>query len=611
MKKRIACLSLLIIVFTSGSAWSQKIKVLTNHLGYETTGPKHAVVEGVQTDEVTTFKVKDFETDAEVHSGKCVRTGGVDKWKNWHFWTLDFDEVTKEGSYYIECATNKGTVKSFPFLIQKDLLERNTLSSVVYYFKGQRSSGLLDKADRQSRPEGQDIVVDAHGGWYDATGDYGKHLSHLSFSTYFNPQQISITAWSLFRTYAALDARNDIAFKQYKRRILDEAMFGADYLVRTKNPKGSFYRSVNSPGPEKRPEDRKIGKDSKGYAIKTVETKDKFNPGNTEQVSNQATYEVSYRSGAGVSIAALAMASTYPVSGDFSAADYLKTAEDAFQFLEQHNVAYTNDGKENIVDDYCALMAATELYKATKKAIYKNAADKRARNLIARLTTAGGYQNFWRADEKDRPFFHAADAGLPVVSLINHLAIADESLRKDILDAVKKSLTFELETTAAVNNPFGYARQLVQNKEGIKRTAFFFPHDTEAAPWWQGENARLGSLATAARLAAPYYAGDATFQKKLQTYAWNQINWILGLNPYDASMLHGTGRNNIAYMFFGTYQYTNAPGGICNGITGGFYDENDIEWDLSYLKTGKDDDWRWAEQWLPHAAWYLVATALR
>jgi hypothetical protein len=591
--------------------FSQQVKILTNHLGYESTGPKHAVVEGKISDLVTFFKIKEYPLGAEVFSGKPIKTGTVNKWKEWHFWTIDFDDVTKEGTYYIECTTDKGNVQSFPFLIQKDLLERNTLSGVVYYFKGQRSSGLLDKADRNSKLEDTNTRVDAHGGWYDATGDYGKHISHLSFSTYFNPQQISLTAWSLFRTYALLDERNDIAFKQYKRRLLDEAMFGADYLVRVKNPRGSFYRSVSAPGPEKRPEDRKVGKDSKGYAIKTVDTKDKFNAGNIERVSSQATYEVSYRAGAGVSIAALAMASTYPVSGDFSSADYLRTAEEAFQFLEKNNIIYTNDGKENILDDYCALMAATELYKVTKKPIYKTAADKRAKNLMARLATTGGYQNFWRADDADRPFFHASDAGLPVVSLVNYLPIADESAKKNVLDVIRKSLTFELEVTSEVSNPFGYARQLVQNKEGKKRTAFFFPHDTEAAPWWQGENARLGSLATAARLAAPLFKSDVVFYKKLQGYAWNQLNWILGLNPYDASMLHGTGRNNIAYMFFGTYQYTNAPGGICNGITGGYSNEDDIDYDLSYLKTGKDDDWRWAEQWLPHAAWYLVATAVR
>jgi hypothetical protein len=417
--------------------------------------------------------------------------------------------------------------------------------------------------------------------------------------------------WSLFKTYALLDARNDVAFKQYKRKILDEAMFGADYLVRVKNPKGSFYRSVNSPGPEKRPEDRKIGKDSKGYAIKTIETKDKFSHGDIEQVSNQATYEVSYRAGAGVCIAALAMASTYPVSGDYNAADYLRTAEEAFQFLEKNNIIYTNDGKENIVDDYCALMAATELYKVTKKPVYKLAADKRAANLMSRLISSGAYKNYWRADDAERPFFHAADAGFPVVSLVNYLSIADTENKNKALEIIRKSLSFELEVTAEVSNPFGYARQLVQNKEGVKRTSFFFPHDTEAAPWWQGENARLGSMATAARLAAPFYKDDAAFYSKLQSYAWNQINWILGCNPYDASMLHGTGRNNIAYMFFGTYQYTNAPGGICNGITGGFEDEDGIDYDLSYLKTGKDDDWRWAEQWLPHAAWYLTAISIR
>jgi hypothetical protein len=75
-------------------------------------------------------------------------------------------------------------------------------------------------------------------------------------------------------------------------------------------------------------------------------------------------------------------------------------------------------------------------------------------------------------------------------------------------------------------------------------------------------------------------------------------------------MLHAKGRNNIAYMFFDSYEYTNAPGGICNGITGGYTDEEDIDFGLRYAATGKDDDWRWAEQWLPHAAWYLYAVAI-
>src|SRR5690242_9999591 len=93
-----------------------------HHLGYEVKGTKHAVIEGHEKDEVTTFAVKDFNTDEQVFSGKCVKTGPVTKWKDWHFWTADFDEVAKEGTYYIECSTSKGIIRSFPFLVQKDLL---------------------------------------------------------------------------------------------------------------------------------------------------------------------------------------------------------------------------------------------------------------------------------------------------------------------------------------------------------------------------------------------------------------------------------------------------------------------------------------------------------
>ncbi|MFZ0862655.1 MAG: hypothetical protein WB781_02785 [Candidatus Sulfotelmatobacter sp.] len=44
-------------------------------------------------------------------------------------------------------------------------------------------------------------------------------------------------------------------------------------------------------------------------------------------------------------------------------------------------------------------------------------------------------------------------------------------------------------------------------------------------------------------------------------------------------------------------------------ITGGFRDESHIDYMLPYRQTGADNDWRWGEQWLPHAAWYLLAVA--
>jgi len=600
-------LSLFIFLFTLTS--KAQVKLLYNHIGYETKAPKPGVVLSSADDKVTGFSIVNQSTGAIVEKGVPLHIGKVDQWRDWHFWTFNFDKVIVPGTYKILCEVNGEITESYPFLVQDNLLERNTLSDVVYYFKGQRSSGLLDKADRNMTfLKGRTDSIDVHGGWYDATGDYGKHLSHLTYSTYFNPQQINLTVWSLFETYKALDKKEDPNYKQYKRRLLDEAMFGADFLHRMKSEKGSFYRTISGKGAEKKAEDRRITPTMTGYSL-TKKPEDGID-GPDDETSDVSTYEISYRAGAGLSIAALAIASTFEVSGDFESAAYLETAKEAFAYLEQNNLTLTNDGKENIVDDYCALMAATELYKATQEPQYLQAADKRAKALTNRLMQNKAGHFYWRADDKDRPFFHAADAGLPVISLIKYAEIAGDVQKKTTLAAVKKVLKSEMVMSAEVNNPFGYARQYVQNKKGDRRNSFFFPHDTETAPWWQGENARLGSIATASRMASQVFKDDVAFSEELQAHAWNQLNWILGLNPFDACMLEGHGRNNVQYLFFNSYEYTNAPGGICNGITAGLYNQNDIDLNRGFNETGKDNDWRWAEQWLPHAAWYLIAISL-
>jgi len=587
---------------------AQSVKIVTNQVGYDADKPKRAVIVADNKMEINQFTLVDANTDSIVFKGTPVYSGPVDKWKKFQFWTIDFSSYTTPGSYKLQAIIPKGMVSSYPFVIGKSVLEKATVSDVIYYFKGQRSSGLFDKADKHLLLAGKTTdTVDAHGGWYDATGDYGKHLSHLSFSLYFNPQQISLTDWGLFKTYELLSRRAGADFRQIDRRILDEAMYGADYLVRMHPKGGSFYRSVGAPGPGKLPQDRRIQPDEGNYRIK--QTKDQAFT-SKPAAKSWRSYQASYRSGGGIAIAALAVASTYQVSGEYSNADYLQAAEDAFAFLEKDNTQMDYDGKQNILDDYCALTAATELYKVTHKDVYQKAAEKRATQLLNRLAAWNNYKNYWRADDKDRPFFHAADAGLPVVSLLNYYPLATPDMQARIKKAVKVSMQFELGITAEVNNPFGYSRQLVQDTLGNRHTAFFFPHGSDASPWWQGENARIASMSAAARMTADLFKDDKAFHDQLETFAVDQLNWILGLNPFDASMLQGTGHNNPAYGFFGTTEYTNAPGGIVNGITSGFDDENDIDFNIPYSKSGKDSDWRWAEQWLPHTTWYLLAVSL-
>jgi hypothetical protein len=581
-------------------------RILVDQIGYEAPSAKQAFVM-METGSAQDFSLIDDVTGTTVMTGHLTPGGKVDHWGNRTFSTADFSVWQKPGHYQVRTQTSAGPVTSSVFTIDNDLLERNALSNVIYYFKGQRSSGLFDKADRHLKLPYGNGFVDMHGGWYDATGDYGIHLSHQNLTSYFNPQQVPLVAWSLLKSYLALKARNDDNFTEYQRRLLEEGLYGADYLVRIKRPNGSFYESINSPGREKLAKDREIGNPNWQTQIKRTVAD------STEQVQTARgphAYEASFRSGGGMAIAALALASTMPDDGDFSRAAYLRAAKDGFQFLSVHNQELLNDGKENILDDYCALMAATELFRATKSAQYQVAADDRASRLIARLTTLDGYEDAWRADDVSRPFFHPSDAGLPVVSLLDYAEIATPLRRAQIDAAVKRSLKFELRITAETANPFGYARQLVRMGDGKIRTAYFFPHETEASPWWQGENARLASLATAARMAEPTFSDDPEFQKQLRQYAWNQLHWIDGRNPFDVSMLMGSGHGDAAYMFFRSYKYTNAPGAIINGITASNDDEDGIAFNEGFAVTGKDEDWRWTEQWLPHAAWYLFAVSL-
>src|SRR5262249_25540291 len=159
-----------------------------------------------------------------------------------------------------------------------------------------------------------------------------------------------------------LQRRSDPEFRQYLRRLLDEGAWGADYLARVKVPGGSFYRSVSGPGPGKKPEDRRIGVDGRSFVQATEKTP-------------EAALQSSFRSGAGLAIAALARAAAINVAGE-RRADYLAAAEEAWAFLARENARLTNDGRENIVDDYAALLAARELFGATRRPSYKAAADE-------------------------------------------------------------------------------------------------------------------------------------------------------------------------------------------------------------------------------------------
>jgi hypothetical protein len=148
-----------------------------------------------------------------------------------------------------------------------------------------------------------------------------------------------------------------------------------------------------------------------------------------------------------------------------------------------------------------------------------------------------------------------------------------------------------------------------ENNNTFFKKSFFIPHNNETGYWWQGENARLGSMAAGLLWAAKALDSKYRFgTDSITTLAMSQLDWVLGKNAYGTSQLFGYGT-----VYHEDYKPDpNSPmgsivGGICNGITAGNVDENDI--DFAPYPSGDDGwrNWRWLEQWLPHEAWYMFA----
>src|SRR5262245_9923426 len=137
MKQPLAAVAVAILLASCRATPPQpaKIQILTSHVGYEATEAKHAVIQSDRVADVSGCHVVDASNDRSALNVTARPVGQVAKWKTWRYWTVDFDAVTTEGDYYLECAVDGRAVRSFAFAIRKDLLEREVLSSVIYYFK--------------------------------------------------------------------------------------------------------------------------------------------------------------------------------------------------------------------------------------------------------------------------------------------------------------------------------------------------------------------------------------------------------------------------------------------------------------------------------------------
>ena len=564
--------------------------IVLNQVGYELKGTKTAIFTNSTTSlTATTFDILS-STNAVVYTGNIVSKGAVAGWTGRYFWELNFSNFQTAGIYKIRV----GTKISYLFEIGQNILFNKTAFSVVDFFKGMRSTIDADKTLSFNGPRNDQVNV--YGGWRDATGDQGKHMSHLSYANNFNPQQIPFVVWSLLKSYEI----SSTSFSAKATDLLNESKWGADYLLRNIDKQENYlYLSIF---------------DDWGNNPASREICEWGQPGAGNDGARTPNYQAAMREGAGIAIAALARAYRMNLNGDSTKTQYLNGAIRLYNHIKSpgtgyatKNLEYCNDHTENIIDFYCGLLATIELYKATNNTIYLTDAAVYADKLISMLDPQG----WFRSDVAGtRPFYHAADEGLPLISLMEYMDV-DNSKNTTITQVINKNITWYMSISKEVNNPFNYMREYykpyVSGALGAAQKGFFLPHNNETGYWWQGENARLASMSTALLMAGRKLNSQFVMgTDSLSTYGLAQLDWILGKNPFDVCMMTGAGTT--------TYQsypvsaaIPNVVGGICNGISGKDLEETNIDW-MPYATTDWNN-WRWIEQWLPHDAWYLLAVS--
>lgn len=575
------------VTTVSVSLPSAPLLVHLDQVALERSGPKAAIVESTGDAAAGTFSV--LIGGKVVASGELRPLPGFSEWgAGRRYFLADFSHLRQPGRYRLEVEV--GDDHASAAVEVKDRALFSTIAdSALAYFQSNRHVG---DGDRRIRVFGTDRIVDVWGGWKDAGGDTGKYLSHLGYANHFNPQQASMVAWVL--AYGA-HARGDL----YRNaglyaRVEQEAFWGADYLHRILDADGYFYTTVFDRWGTEGAERMVVGYEG-------------------EEGVYTAAYRSAFRAGAGMAIAALARASMLAQRsgrhGQFTGDAYLADAVRAYDHLKRFNVQYCADGRENIIDDYTALMAATELFHATGQSRYREDARLRAEALMARQGANGGFVS----DGRSRPFYHAVEAGFPIISLAWYLDIeTDPARQRRARDAIVLALRHQVGITRSVSNPYGYARQEFQLAQGGRpagavREGFFIPHRNETGYWWQGESARLASLSAAmilgGRKVSPSDEGGFGLSREWAAFAQDQIDWTLGRNPYGISMLYGFGIRNPPTVAESAGDMV--VGGISNGITGAVGSDDGSG--IAFAPGPDPAQWRWVEQWLPHTAWMLFA----
>lgn len=357
------------LFISAGTIAQEKTWIRINQLGYLPNSVKVAVLASKENPDIDYFVVKNALTkEVEFHSGKAVKYGAWGPFET--SYRLDFSELKKEGTYYIE----SGLYRSPDFVIGREVYN-GTADFLLNYMRQQRCgyNPYLDDSCHthdgfiiyHPDPALDSSYINVKGGWHDAS-DY--------------LQYVTTSANAIYQMLFAYE-QNPGAFKDNynangKNRangvpdILDEAKWGLDWLVKMNPEKDVMFNQIA--------DDR----DHAGFRLPNLDTVSYngfnlqrpvyFCTGEPQGISKYKNRATGIASTAGKYASAFALGSKLlaPYYPEFASLLLQKSAEAYDTGLRHPGVCQTAPGKapyfyeeDNYVDDM--ELAAAQLYKIT------------------------------------------------------------------------------------------------------------------------------------------------------------------------------------------------------------------------------------------------------
>jgi len=522
-------------------ASTEGTSVLVNQVGFNTNGIKRFVVQLPQGSGLwpTGFRIR-TSSGRVAYSGRLFMAEGPPQW-NSIYWKGDFSDFEQNGRFFVELviATRSGrmrTIRSYKFGVSKDLLRQDTLIPAVKFFYYQRCGFSVPgwhaqcHLDDGTLPDGS--YLDTAGGWHDA-GDYNKYNGYAPLAVYS-------LAYGYQKSLGKIEPKES-------KRLLDESRWGARWLLKMLDTStGLFWGDVYS-------------------------GMDYWGPPELETPNDPAARKGRpVRDQRRLPMAAAALARLFAVS---EKKKYLDAAEIAWKGTL---------GEESPDGTYLAeqLLAAYELYRATKTPEYFEAARDLAAKVLATQNRSGGFGS------------NICDQGLPVAALA--LFALDHPM-EEVSNAIRDALEHHLHATMRLcSNVFGITQWSEKD--------IFFPYESESK-WYVGQNSQYLSLAWGMLLAAKVLGGELAV--KAEGVAADQFDWVLGRNPYAVCMFEGRGsfnppRYHHRYDSVPGRQRGAVPGAICHGMVRKSPTEDVPRFDTS------GNDYHTNEPWLPHNAYYTL-----